>query len=375
MPSHPRRRGGKSVRVTKFLIAGVAGAMLFGALALGGAPAATAASGPVFTVMNTSESPPDGVYFRNSPNWNDTSRTYGLGVFMSEQVQLQCYVFGQAIGPYNNSLWYYTLNVSRPINFDGQANQGMLNAHYINDGLAANVVDAGVPACVNNQPPTTPQPPPPIGKLVTYYSGLGHAGSSTAQSRGVDRNLTEDGSYDGQWKPAALCVPDARAVSFGGKDINRLAGWSLGRLGPIYALKYLKDHNPAAAQRINYVVLYDPGAPKDFGSCDYDRTNVQADTTLAWWLGLSGDNRLIIMSGNLTATNRHQTIQDAYFPAIKQAGSAIRSRVLVCNYKLKHEAVFNNYSSLMVSPTRLSTQQGLDSCPKQGKSSVWGWNP
>lgn len=121
--------------------------------AMSTASTAQAATGPVFTVMNTSESLPDGVYFRNSPSWNDTSRTYGLGVFMNEQVQLQCYAFGEAVGPYNNQLWYYTLNVSRPVNYDGQANQGMLNAHYINDGQAANVVDAGIPACVNNRPP------------------------------------------------------------------------------------------------------------------------------------------------------------------------------------------------------------------------------
>lgn len=114
---------------------------------------ARAASAPVFTVMNTSESPPDGVYFRNTPDWNDTSRTYGLGVFMNEQVQLQCYTFGQAIGPYNDQLWYYVLNVSRPANYDGQANQGMLNAHYINDGQLANAYDGDVPACVNHRPP------------------------------------------------------------------------------------------------------------------------------------------------------------------------------------------------------------------------------
>lgn len=132
-----------------------------GCVALLAAPEAAAASGPIFTVMNTSESPPDGVYFRNSPSWNDTSRTYGLGVFMNEQVQLECYASGQPIGQYNDSLWYYVLNVTRPVNYDGEANQGMLNAHYINDHQDANVVDAGVPACVNNRPPVGVQPPPP----------------------------------------------------------------------------------------------------------------------------------------------------------------------------------------------------------------------
>lgn len=125
-----------------------------------------ATTGPIFTVMNTSETLPDGVYFRNSPYWDDTSRTSGLGVFMNEQVRLDCYAWGQAIGPYSNTLWYWTLNVTRPVNYDGQTNQGMLNAHYINDGLAANVIDAGVPACVNNRPP-----PPTTSPSVTLSQG------------------------------------------------------------------------------------------------------------------------------------------------------------------------------------------------------------
>jgi len=121
--------------------------------------------GPIFTVMNTSETLPDGVYFRNSPNWDDTSRTYGLGVFRDEQVQLECYVFGQPVGPYNDQLWYYVLNVTRPTN-NGLPDVGMLNAHFIDDGLAANVVDAGVPACVDNLPPTPPAALAPAATLV-----------------------------------------------------------------------------------------------------------------------------------------------------------------------------------------------------------------
>ena len=146
------------MKLSAIMHVGVAISAVLGAGMIKVAPA-SAASGPVFTVMNTSETLPDGVYFRNSPNWNDTSRTYGLGVFMNEQVQLECYAFGQAIGPYNDSLWYYVLNVTRPVNY-GATNEGMLNAHYINDGQPANVVDAGVPACVNNRPPTQPTPQP-----------------------------------------------------------------------------------------------------------------------------------------------------------------------------------------------------------------------
>ncbi|HEY1449853.1 MAG TPA: hypothetical protein VGF47_02795, partial [Solirubrobacteraceae bacterium] len=87
--------------------------------------------GPVFAVMNTSETPPDGVWFRNSPHESDTSQTTGLGVYVNEQVQLHCYAFGDAVGPYSDRLWYYVSNVTRPTN-DGQPNVGYLNAHFIN---------------------------------------------------------------------------------------------------------------------------------------------------------------------------------------------------------------------------------------------------
>lgn len=108
-------------------------------------PAASGAH-PVFTVMNTSEAPPDGVWFRNSPHTADTDRVTGHGVYMGEQVELLCYGFGDSVGPYDDRLWYDVLNVTRPTN-DGVSNSGWLNAHYIDDGLVANQVDAGVVPC------------------------------------------------------------------------------------------------------------------------------------------------------------------------------------------------------------------------------------
>jgi hypothetical protein len=109
-------------------------------------PVAPPATHPIFTVMNTSEAPPDGVWFRNSPHTADTNRVTGLGVYVNERIQLQCYAFGDALGPYTDSLWYRVDNLTRAT-VNGQANAGYLNAHYINDGKNSNQVDDGVPAC------------------------------------------------------------------------------------------------------------------------------------------------------------------------------------------------------------------------------------
>lgn len=96
--------------------------------------------------MNTSETPPDGVWFRNSPHTADTNRITGLGVYMNESVRLLCYATGDSVGQYANTVWYRTLNVSRAT-VAGRENSGFLNAHYVNDGLKTNQVDPGVPVC------------------------------------------------------------------------------------------------------------------------------------------------------------------------------------------------------------------------------------
>ncbi len=109
-------------------------------------PPASGGAHPVFGVQNTSETLPDGVWFRNSPESADTDRVTGHGIYMGEQVQLICYGWGEAVGPYTDSLWYYVVNVTRPTN-DGVSNSGWLNAHYIADSKYADEVDPGVEAC------------------------------------------------------------------------------------------------------------------------------------------------------------------------------------------------------------------------------------
>ena len=114
-----------------------------------GAPGAGGGGGaqPEFPVMNTSETPPDGVYFRSSPHTADTNRVTGYGVFAGDTVRLRCYATGDAVGP-NDTLWYYVDNVTRPtVPSSGLANTGYINAHYIDDKKVANQVDDGVLRC------------------------------------------------------------------------------------------------------------------------------------------------------------------------------------------------------------------------------------
>ncbi|WP_199514817.1 hypothetical protein [Nucisporomicrobium flavum] len=109
-------------------------------------PEPAAAAPAIFTVMNTSEAPPDGVWFRNSPQTSDTDRITGLGVYVNEQVRLDCYAWGESVGAYENRLWCKVTNQSRT-SVGGRTNAGYLNAHYVNDGNRADIVADGVPAC------------------------------------------------------------------------------------------------------------------------------------------------------------------------------------------------------------------------------------
>lgn len=100
----------------------------------------------LFPVMNTSESPPDGVYFRNSSHTTDIARITGLGIYSGERVQVHCYTTGDAVGSYGNRIWYQVDNLSRPT-AAGRANSGFVNAHYVDDGMTANNAASGIPAC------------------------------------------------------------------------------------------------------------------------------------------------------------------------------------------------------------------------------------
>ena len=150
---------------------------------------ASAATGPVYTVMNTSETLPDGVWFRNSPHTADTNRVTGLGPYMNEQVQLECYAFGDAVGRYNDSLWYFALDISRPT-VDGMPNQGYLNAHYINDGQKANVVDAGVPACQAGSASVPPPPSPAVTLVQGSAASSGYWYDISVQSFPANSTVT-----------------------------------------------------------------------------------------------------------------------------------------------------------------------------------------
>lgn len=158
-----------------------------------------------------------------------------------------------------------------------------------------------------------------------------------------------------------------------GKQLTTLAGWSAGRLGPVY---FLSSKSPWKAM-ISHIMLIDPGSDVylDASSCDakYDQSRLYAD-----WLARSARNRLTILAGDPTAHCRpgpcdFAGIKKKVFPRIishpKIGNRSIRNQVTVCYYaKLIHEDAWLRLRGAMNSAPPNPT-----TCP--AVRGYTGWHP
>ena len=160
--------------------------------------------------------------------------------------------------------------------------------------------------------------------------------------------------------------------------MTTLAGWSAGRLGPIY---FLAQASTEQQRRINYILLIDPGTYGELSGCD---SKVGAGMLLAGWLVLNPSSRLVILAGDLTADSErpvngyaHAGIQNVYLEEIRRAKKVglDMSRVLICNYtvpgtlKHSHEVMFQGGNKYIQEPP-------LTSCPNiSGAKRGVGWHP
>lgn len=310
--------------------------------ALVAAPAAQAISAPIH-IHGTGT---DGVLIRPTP---DTSRP-ALG-WMAEGTSpdYHCFTYGQTIG--NVNVWF--LVTSRGIT--GYYASYWDDSSYHSEAELTSKY--GIPKCgatppppPPTQPPTTPPPPPPKAPTYSaiYYSPFNPT-DNDAWARAHDPTVAT--IYGALWWGYPVeSIRCARAASThealrlarqkGGGHVTNLAGWSLGRLGPIF---FLKDASAAERKAVTYVVLIDPGT-KDELTCD---RSVHAGSVLASWLQHSPNAHLIVISGDVS---RHDAspdghgsrgIQESYFNAIRAThDQSVRNRVLTCNYAIDHFHAF-----------------------------------
>lgn len=180
-----------------------------------------------------------------------------------------------------------------------------------------------------------------------FYSGECNAGAGEAT--GAVWRLTAGGGgfcdfenrYDGVWtRPGGKC-DTSNAAAFPsvihGQPIAELAGYSLGRLGPLYFLK----NSPSWISQIHYILLFDPGNAADLSGCDANPDIAAADN-IASWLARDPKNELVVMAGSLTSEDHHAGIMKHYFSKLSLATAT--TQVVVCDTGLSHDDLIKAYA-------------------------------
>lgn len=377
---------------------------------------ANAWSGPTYQVMNAD----GGIFFRNSPHWDDHPTLVGYGVYPGETVQASCWLWGEGVGPYNNHIWYDVLNLTRPT-VSSRSDDGWLNTHFIQDGMTADHPNPTVPQCGTApvQPPTAPPTPnstPVSTPVTTPVPNSGIQGGSNViqnlstqpiQGGGNPSNITptppeipggasvyyspyeqhlwvpliwNDPNTDDIWYPCGpvvfgshlgRCVVHEPAPAtktlysnqwqgvgggsagqfsdvINGKRVTTLAGWSVGRVGPLYFLHTF----PSRAANIDYIILFDPGSYDELRNNDCHDVGDDncfkgiISSELATWLKNPGHHVLVMAGGD---TQNYQGINEVYFKGVH--GSPKARQVMICGYgAMGHEDIWINFRHLVAQP-------------------------
>jgi len=338
-----------------------------GGVGTGGTGGSGGASMPslVFTVDNAA----GGIYYRNSPHWADTNQVPGVGVYNGDRVQLICSAWGDPVGPSSNTAWSYVTDLSRSVG------SGWVSEHFINDGALPSAWPAGEPSCNLATPGASSSgtPPPSSGPQSVFYSPDSDASTTLGIGPIGDLNLNIELWSEGN------CQATLAANIPGG--VSTLAGWSVGRLGPIYFLKAASAAQIAALHRI---VLFDPGNTQDFhptglhklrhgDSCDW---HLPISSLLANWLRMNSANRLTIFTGADTeemdgTQPKYHGLWHYYLAGIWNQSFAWQAQI--CDYEshsvgMSHPDVLKNFYSFVQHP-----HDGCDAAPRG--YTLTPWNP
>jgi hypothetical protein len=199
-----------------------------------------------------------------------------------------------------------------------------------------------------------------------FYSGTGNAGYDEAYP------YAEQDLKTGEWTGTPKCSTGNAASAVTGKP-NTLAGWSLGRLGPIY---YLKEASEARKAALRNILLFDPAAYGEMKARDSCDTSLDVDGLLASWLKMNPANHLVILAGDASLDDKEPTLfrglRTYYLPKIASQGVA--SQALVCVVEKRgvpysHKQTFYSYARVIANGPR-------NACPKDFQNrSFYGWRP
>lgn len=245
-------------------------------------------------------------------------------------------------------------------------------------GIASNHVswEANASADGSNPRTTPPQSPPsgssasnrPVSPVnATFFSPNNDArvlpGLTVSQN---DLKLKD-------WS-AGSCEPRAAWPNVP-MDTNTLAGWSLGRLGPVY---FLNSAPKWFVSNIRTIVLFDPGSTSNFAepswikqlagrsTCDW---KFKINELLANWLSSNSANHLIIITGKdseekASGRSTYAGLWKFYLAGIWKQQASVRSRAQVCDYdNMGHEDTLRKFASIVKNP--------VTGCPVGPKLTAW----
>ncbi|WP_433059894.1 hypothetical protein [Dactylosporangium sp. CS-033363] len=198
-----------------------------------------------------------------------------------------------------------------------------------------------------------------------FYSGKGCAG--LAQAASAARRLRAQagpcvpvftggtGTYNGRWNgDEKACGPDHATYpdKINGKVVTQLAGFSLGRLGPLYLLRA----SDSLAANVDNILMLDPGGTEvSSNACD---TDYQSAENLRDWLAEHPEkNRLVIIAGKDTQADKLAAVNRYYLGKLTPA--TVTAQVLVCTTDLDHNAVMATFGPKLIgAPTPTSCPDG-----------------
>jgi hypothetical protein len=329
-----------------------------------------------------------GVFARFGPHISATNRTDGYGIYPYDRVVLLCGVTdGDPVPPYSNTTWHFITDLSNP----GEGNF-WVSDHYLDTPNQPSQLTPEESQCANesSNPLYNPEDVQPNSPSAVFFEPT--QGMPDVNINGLtDNSLVLKVPYS-QW--GAGSCSDANIVAQVPSIANTLAGWSNGRLGPVY---FLKAATQEQIGQIHTIILFDPGATSDFAKItnpiklEYERLRYggngqtcdwqyDPNTLLANWLGSNPANKLIVITGqdsemktdpnNPNSPSNYYGLWQYYFAGISKQNQTLGQQAQVCDYNnLDHAATVEDYGYIVANPP-----SGCPSAP-DSQHALTPWNP
>lgn len=332
----------------------------------------------------------NGSWYLHPGNSTDTPSLSGpLSDYMAQgtEFDVQCVTSGPPITPDGNlatdgngdTAWEYGTDATT--GDTGFVSDQGLDTNVTPGNEVAQLEAQGIPLCANNPQPSPTQTTTSISTY--FFSGTGIDTGTSNVPRHSDVQYFALNDWAGGNCTLDTVWGDIQNMP---STVNTLAGWSRGRLGPLY---FLWVATQAQIAQIHTIILYDPGSTIDFGeppwykrlkgiqTCDWQYD--PAAIYYGWLQSNPQQNRLIVITGqdsemkqnpkDPNSSSTYAGLWQYYFSQIW--GTPYAEQVTVCDYNdMSHAGTLENYYGLMD-----TTFSGCPSAPPNTPQQLTTWSP